>query len=244
MAKLRKRRRRHRLLRRLLISLGIIAATVGILLIAFRVKNITVKGNEQYSEEEIKNIIMADAKYDNSIYFYLKYKFGKTKAIPFVNTLSVKLLSPSAIQIDVYEKGIVGYFKHLESYMYFDKDGIVVESSTQAIEGIPEVKGLNFEQVVLYERLPLEDEEIFTTILNLTQAISKYDVHPDSIKFSKNSEVTLMLGNVKVLLGKDQMMREKIQKLSLLISNLEGLSGILHLENFTENTNDILFEKK
>lgn len=244
MAKLRKKRKTHKLLRRFLITIGVLAVITGILYFGFEVKSVKVTGNEQYSEEEIKTIIMADAKMNNSLYYFLKNKFVKQKAIPFVDTLNVTLLSPRTIQIEVYEKGIVGYFKHLENYMYFDKDGIVVESSTQLIDGIPQIKGLEFEEVVLYEKLPVEDEDIFTTILNLTQAILKYDVHPDVIKFNKKQEVTLKLGNINVLLGKHDLMREKIQKLSSLTSKMEGMSGTLHLENFNENTEDITFEKK
>ncbi|RDU25265.1 cell division protein FtsQ/DivIB [Anaerosacchariphilus polymeriproducens] len=244
MAKLKKKRRKRKLLRHFLIIIGVVAVSMLILVFGFQVKSVKVTGNEQYSDQEIRNIVMADEKIDNSIYFYLKNKFGKQKTIPFVDTLNVTLLSPSTIQIEVYEKGIVGYFKHLENYMYFDKDGIVVESSNQLIDGVPQIKGLSFKEVVLYEKLPVKNEEIFTTILNLAQAINKYNVHPDVIKFNKEQEVILQLGKIKVLLGKDQLMREKIQKMSSLIPNLEGMTGTLHLENVAENTKDIIFEKK
>ncbi len=41
-----------------------------------------------------------------------------------------------SLKIRVYEKNMVGYVRYLGQDVYFDKDGIVVESSTQELEGI------------------------------------------------------------------------------------------------------------
>lgn len=46
----------------------------------------------------------------------------------------------------MYEKNIVGYVHYLGKNVYFDKDGIVVESSDQEIEGVPLIKGLTFDR--------------------------------------------------------------------------------------------------
>ena len=45
--------------------------------------------------------------------------------------------------------------EYLEKYMYFDKEGIIVEASNEKTQGIPLVTGLSFEHVVLYEPLPV-----------------------------------------------------------------------------------------
>ena len=41
----------------------------------------------------------------------------------------------------VYEKSVAGYVEYMGRYMYFDQDGIVVESSETRTEGIPQVTG-------------------------------------------------------------------------------------------------------
>ena len=56
--------------------------------------------------------------------------------------------------------------------MYFDKDGIVVETSEQRTPGIPQVAGLQFGYVVMNEKLPVENEEVFEDILDITQLLS------------------------------------------------------------------------
>ena len=42
----------------------------------------------------------------------------------------------------------MGYVADMSSYMYFDKDGIVVESSSSQLDGVPWVTGLDFGQIV------------------------------------------------------------------------------------------------
>lgn len=46
-----------------------------------------------------------------------------------MDVMNVSILAPDTIKITVYEKALAGYVKYLDTYMYFDKDGYVVESS-------------------------------------------------------------------------------------------------------------------
>ena len=52
--------------------------------------------------------------------------------------------------------------------LYFDKEGIVVESSSEEIEGIPRIKGIAFDNVELYKKLPVEEEDVFKKIGDLS----------------------------------------------------------------------------
>ena len=63
---------------------------------------------------------------------------------------------------------MIGYVEYLGTNLYFDKDGIVVESSSEILEGVPKISGLKFSEVTLYEKLPVEDDHVFQVILNLT----------------------------------------------------------------------------
>ena len=67
--------------------------------------------------------------------------------------------------------------------MYFDKDGMVVESSSSPTEGIPLVTGLNFNHVIMNEPLPVQNKNIFKMILNITQLLTKYHIMTDRIYF-------------------------------------------------------------
>lgn len=55
---------------------------------------------------------------------------------------------PNKMNVAVYEKAIVGYISYMGCNMYFDKDGIVVESSSENYEDVPQITGLDFKSIV------------------------------------------------------------------------------------------------
>ena len=67
--------------------------------------------------------------------------------------------------------------------MYFDKDGIVVESSTEEYENVPEIDGLKFDSIVLNAKLDTGNPEVYNTILELTHSFDKYDIQVDKVYF-------------------------------------------------------------
>ena len=119
---------------------------IGILLLAlgggavalhsvYTVRTVYVEGNVHYTEDEIMEIVMSGPLGDNSLYLSLKYRDRGIQDIPFVDVMNVSILAPDTIKITVYEKALAGYVKYLDTYMYFDKDGYVVESSGRAAAG-------------------------------------------------------------------------------------------------------------
>lgn len=246
---LREKRRRQKRQRVVLIAFlslfVIITAAVLIVWNVFTVEKVEVKGNEHYSNEQIEKFVLSDEYSWNSLYVLFKYKFFETEEIPFVDTMEISLKDPNTLEVQVYEKGILGYLyiATIDQNAYFDKDGFVVETSREVIEGIPRVEGLNCEKVVLYEKLPLKNEERLKTLLTATQALKKNEVVPGQIKFSKNGDLTLTYGGIEVLLGSSQNLTKKILRLPYILPELSGMTGILHVENWTENTTDIIFER-
>ena len=93
----------------------------------YTVRTVYVEGNIHYTEDEIKRMVMDGILGDNSLYLSFKYKNKDVKGIPFVDVLNVDILSADTIKITVYEKSLTGYVKYLDTYVYFDRDGYVVE---------------------------------------------------------------------------------------------------------------------
>ena len=155
----------------------------------------------------------------------------------------IELVSPTEVKIRVYEKAVAGYVEYLGHFLYFDKDGIVVESSTRQIDGIPFVTGLQFDHVVLHDKLPVEDDSVFKMILNITQLLTKYNISVDKIFFGSSDSITLYFDNVRVYLGTGEHIDEKINKLQYILPKLEGMSGLLHMENYNGETGNFTFEK-
>lgn len=227
------------------IILALLAIGALVVIKVFTVKKVEITGNVNCSEETIKEWVLKDEYSWNSLYVYFKNKFVEPEDIPFVDTMEVTLKSPHVLAIKVYEKGLLGcvYMDSLGQNAYFDKDGIVVEMSSDVVEGVPRINGLDVDEIVLYEKLPIKGKNVLKNLLSLTQSLKKYELLPQSINYSKEGSYTLGYGNITVLLGQAKHLNEKILRLSYIMPQLEGQAGTLHLESWTEDTTDISFEK-
>lgn len=232
-------------------NLGVLIASIAIVCLAaialvvvsvFRVQNISVEGNVHYTSEEIEAMVLTDRLSYNSLYLSLKYRNKEIRDIPFIETMSVRVDSPDSITIRVYEKSVAGYVEYMGRYMYFDRDGIVVESSETRTEGIPQVTGIRFDHVVLYEALPVKNTDIFQEILSITQMLSKHQITTDKIYFNESNEITLYFDNIRAKLGKDDL-EEKVMRLEQILPNLSGESGVLDLQNYSEDRKNVTFQK-
>ncbi len=231
--------------------LWILAGVLAALLIAciyiwitYRVDTVYVEGSTHYTDQEITDMVLTGPLEHNSLYLSVRYKNASVGGIPFVEKMDVGIIDAHTIRINVYEKALAGYITYLGNYMYFDRTGTVVEASKEKTEGIPEVTGLSFDHVVLYEKLPVENEEVFTRILNVTQLLKKYELSADRIYFDSSENMTLYFGNVRAALGNDDNTDEKISNLKQILPSLEGKNGILDLVNYTRDSNHITFTEK
>ncbi len=210
----------------------------------YSVTNIYVNGNTHYSNEEIIDMVMTDTLSHNSLYLSLKYRDKSIGNIPFVEKMDVDIISPDTIRINVYEKAVAGYIAYLGHYMYFDRDGIVVESSTEPSDAVPQVMGLEFNYVILYEKLPVDNEKVFSEILDITQLLDKYSLHANKIFFDSEYNVYLYFDGVEVSLGTSSFIDEKIIQLQYILPNLEGKNGILEMKDYDDDTRNVTFEEK
>ena len=127
--------------------------------------------------------------------------------------------------------------------MFFDKDGIVVESSTESYDKVPEIIGLKFNAIVLGSKLDVGDDEIFRQILDLTQSFDKYELGVSKVYFDSSDSVILYVDDVKVYLGKSDDYTDKLFELKQMASKFAGLKGTLYMQDYTKDSNAIIFKK-
>lgn len=225
-----------------LLFILLVTGVVYYLLSHYQVKNVYVDGNVHYSSEEIQNLVMKGPLGHNSLYLSFQYKNRELKDIPFIDAIKVQILSSDTIRITVYEKALAGFVEYLGKYMYFDKDGTVVESSQVKTVGIVEITGLSFQYVVLGKALPVEEEDVFRLILNTSQLLTKYELTADRIHFDSSYHMTIYFDDVRINVGSEDRLDEKIMLLVQILPTLEGKSGVLKMENYSEGTGNISFE--
>lgn len=112
------------------------------------------------------------------------------------------------------------------------------------LEDIPRIEGLNAVSASVGEQLPVSGTAIFETLDALTRLLDRFELWPEQVNVSEEMELTLIYeGNIRILLGGEEYLEEKITKLSGILPQLEGLSGELHLEDVDERNGDVVFSK-
>lgn len=194
----------------------------------------TVKfqGSDKYTDEELADFLFETDMQANPFVFLWNDKFGEHVEIPFIEEYDVELKSPTSYEVTFYDKSIVGYVEYMGSYKYFDKDGIVVESSSELLSDVPYVTGIDFDYIVLHSKLPVGDDRLFDILLDITQLISKYSITAEKINISQELEIKLYLENVRVDLGKNENLSEKVMDLKDIIPQLGDVKGVLDMKEY------------
>lgn len=225
------RKKKHRvgLIFIVLILLLVIAGVIAIK--SSTIKTVTITGNSFYTEDEIKNFLFDSTVENNTIKCYLDNHLGKNKKIPFIERYQIEIVNNHEVEVIVYEKNIVGYVDYVGSCMYFDRDGTVVESSSERLEGICEVRGITFSQIVLHKQIQTSIKGLFDQVLLMTQLFEKYEMDVELINFDQSCNVSVTIGEIKVELGEAEDMDLKISELNNILPALSGRKGTLYLDD-------------
>jgi cell division septal protein FtsQ len=229
------------------IILGVIVLLllIGVVVVnsQFDMETIQVSGNVHYTDEQMIQMVVGDEYHQNTLILYLKNKLHPAEDIPFVEKVDVEYISRHVITITVYEKAMAGCVQFMNEYMYFDKDGIVLESSSERLEDIPCIEGIHFDTMVLYEPLPIEDETFFNTVLNLTQLLKKYELQIDDVRFTNNNEIILYHDDIKIMLGDSSNMEDQISELGSILESIKGKSGTLYMKDYSIENSSVIFRE-
>ena len=241
----RNRKRGHKWIIAVLFFLALVA--VGIFFFVnnyFQIKTVNVTGSDKYSHDQICEYVFKGRNRTNTLFFKHDYKKNTEITIPFIAKVDVQVKLPDTINITVYDKNIVGYVKYKGCNMYFDKDGIINESSTTVLDKIPYVEGLEYDSIVMHSQLGIDNPEVFAYISDITQYLEKYGMYVDSLVVNKDSTLNIRLGKVTVLLGEcGKDIADKIYELSCMQEKLKDLEGILYLDKYTKESRKIIFKE-
>ena len=246
---MKKKKKKKSSLKNILITAISFLAVVGSALLiiwnVFTITKVEIEGNHLYDEIVIKDAVLNDEHSWNTLYVFLKYTFMDTEKIPFIDTMEITMKDVNTLQIKVYEKGLLGYLyiPTINQNAYFDKDGIVTETSERLIPNVPLIEGFACTEVVLHKKLPIENTYL-RQLLTLTQGLKRKELQPDSIVYGVEHEPVLKYENVSVYLGSLELLTQKIERLEQILPTLQGKSGILHLEKWSESTTNTIFKIK
>ena len=213
----------------LLLILGIL-----LVLVTARFQSIEITGNRRYSEEEIRAMLFPGSWDTDSFYQFLKEHTREHAEYPFIESYELHWKGPLKLKVRVREKNVVAYVGFMSSRFYFDRDGMVVESTQEPLEGVPRIEGLDFGSISLHKRISVKNDRVFHDIMNLTNALSELQISCESIRYDDSLNATLNLGDIRVKLGADQDMEEKISCLREILPKLSGKRGELDLSTYLD----------
>ncbi len=216
----------------IVIFLVLVLGTIGYIS-TFSLTNIKINGCIMSSEKKVKEALEENTYIkNNTLSVYLKNKLSPVEDIPFVTKYDIEFQDKNSIMVDVYEKAVAGCIEYMESYVYFDREGIVLETSKERFKDVPYIKGLTVKNWQLGEPLPIENKKKFEMILNITQLIEKYKLDIQGIEFSVDGEIVLRHDNIEIELGNGDNLAIQMMNLGNILQTVEGKNGILYMKEY------------
>ena len=210
----------------------------------YQVDEVQVMGSSHYSEKQIKKMVLRGPLASNSVLAPILYTKKDTKDVPFIQGYTVTRLNRHTICVSVKEKDIVGCIPYLDSYIYFDRNGTFIESSTVRNEKVPFFDGIKVKHVLYNEELLIKDKTVMNTAVALSTIFQKNDKIPDHIEFGDDGQISLLYGDITVKLGKDEYLEDKMARVLAILPMISGKKGILHVENVNDSSKIITLEQE
>jgi len=223
-------------------TLLVLSLLVLLLLVVFRIRKFTVVGNERYSADRIQYDLCYDFKTDNTLWFSWQYRnVTSDPRVPYLSSIQAKIISPSEVRVIVQEKKLIGYVAYNGNNVYFDSDGIILEITDEVLDTPVLVTGITMDEPVLYQKLPVTNTALLRTMLSICRLMVDSGLSPDSIDFDENNNITATIGTVRVSLGQDEYLEEKVSNLVTIYPKVENQSGTLNMTAFTGRYETVTF---
>ena len=224
----------------------IVCIALSILVIAgtCKTKKIKIDGLSYYTQAEVRKAIAENGYINNSVGYYLKCKFVTPKILPFVDTIYVSINAPDSITIHVKEKKRAGCLQYNGKNVYFDKNGYALESHEKKYDNVPLVTGLKYNELQMQKKIDVKDEKVFSYLLELTTAISKYHLPIDQIHIKDDGNALLISGDITVDLYDKNDIDIKIPELKGMLKKVKGKSGTIDMRYFSEDRKIAIFQPK
>lgn len=232
-----------------LIAAGCSVAAVAVLLLlalyVYELRDIKVTGNELVPEDVIIDNYTDGLFGRNKLIVLMKDKLGAFDELPFVREHEISFDGNRSMTIRVYEKALVACFYYMGEYVFFDKDGMILETGKEAKDSIPCIEGVSFKSFTMNTKIDVDNEEQISMILNISELINHYSLNVQKVSFDNNSEVTLNCDGIVILLGRRDMYDQQIASVSDVLKKAEKkkLKGTIDLRTY-EKGDKIIFKEQ
>jgi cell division protein FtsQ len=187
--KKKKRKRRIGAVVKFLMILVLLATALAFTALSplFNIKSIVVRGCTRYNESDIagmSGIVIGQNAFKSigsSPSDILRLRFGMAEKTieekcPYIKSIKAKLAVPSTVVIEIVERQQAAVVPHLGTSLVIDREGDVLEvASGEAVKGLINVRGLEFERYQTGKPLPLKKPESLVKAFELLDALKQAD---------------------------------------------------------------------
>ena len=216
----------------------LIIAIFAILSPIFNITKIVVDGENKITKDTI--ISLSGIEEGNNIFkVSINKAINNIKENPYINKAEIKRILPGTVQIVVKERTVAYQIKVIDSYVYIDYQGYILEESTKN-DDVPIVEGLSTEQETLLNgkrviNKDIENLRIMQKIMNVAKS-EEIAKNISKIKI-ENGEYILELSKDKktVYLGDGSDIRNKMVYLRAILEKEKGNKGKIFLNGILNN---------
>jgi len=173
--------------------------------------------------------------------------FGQTY-LPFIDKISMSYDDSHILKVRVKEKLRAGVFQYMNQYVYFNENGIAMESRNTLFNGVPVVTGVKFNEMklkkkILENKVPVK-ESYFNTIVSITKKIATYKLTVSEIHFEGEDDITLISSKYKIYLGSSSYLDGKISKIPSILKTISSSykQGTIDMQLYTDEKPIITFK--
>lgn len=245
---LKKRKARQRRIRKRRMIIGfslflVLLAVVGIILsltVLFPIKNITAKGSERYTAEQIissSGITLGDNLFVSSF-----KTNGLREKLPYIESVKIKRTLPDSITITVKDALPYACYYGDGAYCTVSRSGYVLEIAEEKPESLLEVRAVGV-KCTLGKAVSFSSEKSEELITEIGKLADEYGVSLNCIDVTDELNITLKTENRFIVnLGTSNFLQNKFAHLSGMIKNIEETkTGKINLSMWTESNTEGTF---
>lgn len=197
----------------------------------FNIANIQVNGLESLTQEQVISLSGLDKSRNLFAYNTIKAS-NNLKANNYIKDVSFKKQLPNTLVINVEEYGVRGYIPYMNSYLYIDGEGRVIDSRPDMIRQLPVVTGLSFDSFTIGEVLETDNPQTYKAVSEMAGLFTTYELSGDVIKVdvSDTENIHLYVDKMDVKFGSFEDANDKIMELNEIIKQMDtSVAGVLDL---------------
>ena len=205
------------------------------------IREVIVSGNEKFSSSEICQQVGIGNSLGNDENIFA-FSVAKAEENLYKNTyikhVDIKKdYANRVLTLDIVERNLSGYIKFDDNtYLFIDKEGMVLECRTSFTERRPVIEGLRFTEFTLGDYIKLDNTEMFDTLVNFSHLFEKFEIEHDIIRvdLARSEDIHFYYGNIDIQMGSKMDLDLKVRTVKNILPTLEvykDIGGVLEMQD-------------